>query len=1760
MQDILCWQALHEEHLSPETIIPLLDELAKRPFAERVPFLSGISRCLTHDDLSLRKTALGVLGGATGLQGWKLIHQHLFHEDESVQQAALGALRASAEIDSQRWLHALFHPNKNIRRQAILSCPERFDSEHLLYLLPDEDNRDVVIEALKRSEQQPKYLPLYFSLYKDGHLSEEDLLRQLDTLPFIKKGHHYIAAFQGSRFQKSLELSKKTDESILAFLEETAKEPDDLDTMVEFVWKMWEQQTPDNTPDTNEEPPPFVERMLHKWCEGIRTNRLTPQPRKRLLFSIFKTAQHYGRWNATAYSICAVTYPALLAEKRFPLALRKAAATEIGSRFGTGQMQELPHVLWDSDFCRHPATNKLDLGALAGLMSLLQSRPFAQLLEALAKDTTKKDTFSYGKQKLIAAAQDDPEGATRLIALAPQTGKGEKLHHALLTTLLKTKVENKPALLSKLALRIPSNRLGFLETLSKYGEGLHVDVLRGLLHTAGTRTRRLSDKKVERITEVIIGQFGSDELPVLLRLLFNAPKFAHNNMSIEALFRAGLNFSAKRFKHALQSFDEAELMRFLTLLGNCYLFSHDTKLALLGILSKYTQPEIKKWLEENTPGDLSLRPQKKKRGFGGSNKKVSTLTQEQREQIIHAHGRALLDALEDCWRDPHKGLCDALAKRPKPTEEDESEALAEICLALLLSFDSPQDIADIFPRFVEDEKDFIKRVDVLMVSQCEFATDLPFWARAWMFRYEKHLKVFQEELDKWKGGFAAALQWGLQTARGPLCHRFWNAIAKVVQNRAWRETNKLTELYDDALGAFLLQTLLPHEDLPEVFAEEAFEFEPALIDDTLQSLAAKILLQLTKQTDLREKLEPIKRSLQTNIASLSPELLRLFRGWLETVGVQTQKKQKHEGTQLTIELLNQLRSSEDVEFLLKYVYDDNPKLAEEAVTQLVCLGDQHAQRLLDKLLSGDWPKQFRTVWRGLSLAELSLPASLCALVHDEARPLEARVLLAISLCQQAHKETMWPWLRDAMMRPTEQQWLQRDDWEAIQSLASSPRELALEWIKSPHFVIYQYAVSQLTKSTQPLDEDAKSALRSFLAVDHNRLFSTRYEVARRLRKEGDLTGFLVELMQHHVLDKHSQKDRGQLYIDIPEEWVLSYTLSGLIAGGHNADQSQLLNHLEYSSLLPSTREKGLLILLKQSNQENIQNRALTLLKPTLAKSRYNKLYRLANTFAWGVKVGRELLGRMFAIEMIGGSALGYTRLKESRIHINPLPILQGEQNGESIVKGLIVHEFGHHIYHADPDAIEIWNKAQQQHLHSLLNLVSDEHLERNLRAKDESFGDDLKRLAAYGFQHKDKEVAGYTLLEQLGAKTFHVLTHVPLKVGKNFGHIRLEMGRLFLELEGMGSSFVRFVRALRMGKGNIHQDPKVAEALKYFKKAFRRSDMQRLWEITLELRRIFGKETQLLDSFGQEAVLDASAGEVSVSSDGFSNEELQGEIKRALNPHASKERKKDHEEGTPTRTINLSEDEYFPEITHVERIAHVPSLHRPYAQRTARWSKKMRAYLQRLGIGMVPVKQRVSGHRLDRSRLQSAMLRNDPRVLIARKPVYKTDLFLGVIVDCSGSMIGEDIERARLFAALLAESTKDLQGVESRFFGFTDTVIYDAGTAQRCGAHGLVAGGGNNDAAALWHAAQVALKSKKQARLLVMISDGSPTECSVASLRALVKRLSLRQKICCAQIAVRPLDEICFPHYIEVMDDQLDLAIHRFGRIVSGLVQKAMKG
>ncbi|HET6582948.1 MAG TPA: vWA domain-containing protein, partial [Nannocystaceae bacterium] len=501
---------------------------------------------------------------------------------------------------------------------------------------------------------------------------------------------------------------------------------------------------------------------------------------------------------------------------------------------------------------------------------------------------------------------------------------------------------------------------------------------------------------------------------------------------------------------------------------------------------------------------------------------------------------------------------------------------------------------------------------------------------------------------------------------------------------------------------------------------------------------------------------------------------------------------------------------------------------------------------------------------------------------------------------------------------------------------------------------------------------------------------------------------------------------------------------------------------------------------------------------------------------------------------------------------------RGDRHGRDIVEGLVLHEIGHHVWHRGKAAAKVWKRASKDGLFPLLNLVADEHLERNLRSIAAEFGDRIKRLDAYAFQHAAREIAVDRLLGMLLGAAVEVLPGLDMGVAYSEDCVRVDSGRILAELDRRGHPFARFVRALRMGLGNRSGDPRVDAALALFKGGFRQLDMAGLYRVTQQLADLFGADALLGNGFGGHESIEWDDRDADIHGEGISDADVQREVERILEPPRGGSLAGG---GGPRRLqINVGGDASYNEITTIQPVAPLPAAHKAEAAAVARHALRLRDTLMRLGLARVPTRGRLRGHAFDRTRARAVVLRGDPRMLVSRETSVKADLFLGVVIDCSGSMTGDNIARAKRFGVLVAEAARGLPGVDARFFGFTDRVIYEAGDAQRCAVTSLAANGGNNDAAALDHVAQVAARSLRRAKLLVMVSDGLPTECSVSALRGVVHQLSRRHQMCCAQVAVRELEERCFPHYVVLDDENLDLSVRRFGDLIGRLVGRAITG
>ncbi|MBY0359643.1 MAG: hypothetical protein K2W82_16680 [Candidatus Obscuribacterales bacterium] len=155
------------------------------------------------------------------------------------------------------------------------------------------------------------------------------------------------------------------------------------------------------------------------------------------------------------------------------------------------------------------------------------------------------------------------------------------------------------------------------------------------------------------------------------------------------------------------------------------------------------------------------------------------------------------------------------------------------------------------------------------------------------------------------------------------------------------------------------------------------------------------------------------------------------------------------------------------------------------------------------------------------------------------------------------------------------------------------------------------------------------------------------------------------------------------------------------------------------------------------------------------------------------------------------------------------------------------------------------------------------------------------------------------------------------------------------------------------------------------------------------------------------------------------------------------------------------------------------------------------------------------------------VLAGEVNVLVAEKPKRRMSLAIDVLIDCSDSQTeptsllarGQKFQRSKMIALALEAAVRGKRGVSLQTWGFTASEIYDCGSAGGERASGLQTAGGNNDAAALWHASQSLLSRPASVRAIVIVSDMQPADCSWGALNALGWQLT-QDGIVVIQVAV----------------------------------------
>ncbi len=1699
MNDLKLWRMLGDESLSVD--VALLEQLAELPLRQRFPFFGRLSRVFKSENSQLRQAGYRTLRGAHGLNAFRWLVAGLSDDDPAVRRSAVEALRVSAAKAPSRWAHALFHHHQDVRQTAVAGDSVPGAQWLNLFLLADPGCADQVLQSLATAKIPLRAFPAILEFSKQGKLSNPAARRIIADLPIEDLNDWLATTPLRTDAEVEMLLSMAADNTLTSASTESV---DLLDQLCDLFWE----------PEAGKEVDPAtgfcpLNAFFEQLSEALITNRVTDY--KRITAALLIAALRQERWVDQAAEVCTLHWPYFLSFECVPRGVRYRS---IRALYAAGKRcTPLPETtlrpLLDDELFRRPS-GSLDLWAIGGLLHRCENNPIALLLRW------------FRLNPVVSAFLEDPEHSAPLFSLPDNSENGRQY---LIEQISKKRKKHYGLYVALLVHAVNADGLQLLDPLSAPQA---VEVFAGLLQLARRPEMSLGQNKSRIAGRILATKMVQADDPQFaksfLELWMDVDDPRQMHLGLEMLTVIARESTGLQFVEWGEQLSRERLRNLLHAIVWCPGFPYGTEMQLARTLADHSNSEIREWANSRIPETADIPAKELKLSAVEHVASLSTATMEKIATCAEAD---LSSALWSCLASPHRGLCPALSRRDEPTAPSLSA-----CISLLACHDPMEDLADQFVRFGSEDPSFLEMLDERAVAAWEPELNLPLAGHSWLHRWDRHCDAIACELVGRDENMLATLQLADALSSSILQRQIWRAVSRVVARWRWREREQLRRSFPESLGDYLVDSLSGAQG----------------------DLAAQILMKVFDARVAPETLARLQPEVIVRLPAFAPETRAVLQPWVDSRGLSGEAVVPRAAKQpLDPATRERIAQCNDLDQLEDWCLDDDPGIVDEAALRLVELSDDGAMRLVKLLQRSPLPPSFNTIAGTVSLwPDAGALDAVRRLARAEDSRAELKFLLGCEFMARGESE----WLDDVLRIAASEsnlQWFRDTDWLRLVNLGVDEEQMAQRLAPSSQSHAYTRAVHFLLEMKE-VDSKHLAAMNAFLECGTERGAQLRVSAARWLKSHDDIGGY--PLMLESFAREQLAEDLGLLQ-HAPAELVDAATTSCLAAGALIANESLLLDLVEVVDVDPLARDAAYERVLAEGELLKAREKAVDRLKRSRSPS--GKLRRVAQRFALGVRIGRELTGRLFAVDMIGGEDLGYTRLEQNRIFISPLPILRREQHGEEVVDALILHELGHHMYHRGEHEQEVWKTAENESLFKLLNLVSDEHLERNLRAKDRGFGNKLKRLAAYAFQRSHNEVSVEQLLGGLQARAFEVLTRSKLRVARDKASVAIDNGQLLFEMERAGMSFPRFFRALRMGLGNRHDDPKVDEALALFKMKFRKSSMDRLLDIARELRRIFGDETCLLDSFGQDAVLGGDAGDLLVHGEGATNEDLQEEIRRISD--ASELPRGEGSGGGGPRTLNVIPNEDFQTISTVLPVEFDREQHAVYARQVARHARRMRHYLQQLGIALVPQRRRTSGKRLDRTRIRDLVLRGDPRMLIARQARFHTDLFLGVLIDCSSSMTyGDNIERAKLFGVMLAEAAKNYAGIDLRLFGFTDSVIYDAGDANRPAVHALVASGGNNDAAALWHAAQLARASQRSAKLLVMISDGLPTECSVDALRALVTRITNRMNICCAQVAVQPLEEVCFPHYVELQDKNADVGVRRFGEIIARLVQAAMSG
>lgn len=592
--------------------------------------------------------------------------------------------------------------------------------------------------------------------------------------------------------------------------------------------------------------------------------------------------------------------------------------------------------------------------------------------------------------------------------------------------------------------------------------------------------------------------------------------------------------------------------------------------------------------------------------------------------------------------------------------------------------------------------------------------------------------------------------------------------------------------------------------------------------------------------------------------------------------------------------------------------------------------------------------------------------------------------------------------------------------------------------------------------------------------------------------------------------------------------------------------------------------------------------------------------QLAGLRTWTRAEGWSFLGDPVELRY---SARGAGRTAWSRpgrdavwIEVNPAPLLAEPVVGEQVVRGVVVHEFGHHVYDFRRTGFKSGNGvAKSAGAGEVFDILLDERLERNLRSDRPEWGELIDRANAWLIQAPPAVVPIGEYAEALGIEAAELPNELaarslPGELTDDGQGVRLgawdilhipgllaPLHAFFLGLMAIRDSSAAADEPVRRALEMVPPDLKDLHHGELAQLAIRITETlgaqggKEAWKQLQEQRRRFGSllrsVSRLFDRLavtGRRSATSLVRASSSVQRDGPQHDV---DLDKWAERGSSADRRlivvdqppapsRAPARGPAVRVVNLAQSLDFERLEHEEHLPDQPADRRRLISEVRPWVRPLRRHLERLTLRLQDEPGVRRGRRLDPASLRRAPVGRRTDILVGSREIRGADAYIGIVIDRSGSMEGEEIELARRFGVLLAEAARGVRGLDGHISAFDHRTFFRLGSFARHAISALEAGGGNNDAGGLLRAAELALGSRRRRRMLIMISDGLPTECSVEALRDLVRALQRQHGFVLAQVAVSPLEHQLFPAHLDVSGLPMDQATRQFGRLLTKLTAR----